>query len=214
MFEQPSTLIFWTVGSVTHTALVNNVQENKKVTLQLSAPCTIWRKDVVKYVCVWGFLLLRALIRIATHHTMWNHMKKTKTKNKEAFAPHKSSTTLFAMMDYITGLTGMSIMDIWWSSEWMGTVESRVISHYVLKTCYVLENSLRWEWNGEERSWNVAFLSLLLRTTQSWDWATHTSHLSLKTSEKEKQKSSLHGFLCFDLWKFLSDFYPSRWHAY
>lgn len=93
----------------------------------------------------------------ATLHTMWNHMKKTKTKNKEAFAQHKSSTTLFAMMDYITGLTGMSIMDIWWSSEWMGTVESRVISHYVLKTCYVLENSLRWEWNGEETSCFLVF---------------------------------------------------------
>lgn len=73
----------------------------------------------------------------ATHHTLWKHIKN-QNKKQGSFSSQKSSATLFAMMDYITGFTGMSLMDIWWSSKWMGTVESNVISHHVLKSCYVL----------------------------------------------------------------------------
>lgn len=41
----------------------------------------------------------------------WSH--KQKKKGKKGFPPNKSNTTLFAMMDYIPGLTAMPIMDIW-----------------------------------------------------------------------------------------------------
>lgn len=41
----------------------------------------------------------------------WSHKQKQK-KGKKGFPPNKSNTTLFAMMDYIPGLTAMPIMDI------------------------------------------------------------------------------------------------------
>lgn len=44
-----------------------------------------------------------------SHQKTWSHKQK---KGKKGFPPNKSNTTLFAMMDYITGLTAMPIMDI------------------------------------------------------------------------------------------------------
>lgn len=56
-----------------------------------------------KYVCVCGFLWLIQTTLIK---------KLGATKGKKGFPPNKSNTTLFAMMDYIPGLTAMPIMDI------------------------------------------------------------------------------------------------------
>lgn len=46
--------------------------------------------------------------------------KKKKKHTKKLFLQNKNDTTLFAMMDYSSGLTGMSIKDIWFEfqREW------------------------------------------------------------------------------------------------
>lgn len=67
-------------------------------------PCAT--RNQRKYVCVCGFLWL-----IQT--TLIKKLGATnKKKGKKGFPPNKSNTTLFAMMDYIPGLTAMPIMDI------------------------------------------------------------------------------------------------------
>lgn len=153
---------------------------------------------------------------------------KTKKKKQGSFCDKNSCQALFVMMDYITGLTGMSIMAIWWCSN---EGEQWTVGRYYtmsLKTCHIQGNSLRWAWNGEvmtvmstEPVPAEMLLSCLIpfrgEQHKSCDWATHAFHLSPESLfffKKKKQKCSLHGLLCFDFWKSLSDFYPSRWHAY
>lgn len=98
MFWASIWLTSWSVDSVSHAALVNNV----KVTLLLSAAQKRTTKSVLG---VWGFPLLCALTQTPRLVKTWNHAQQ---------AGSFSATQKRHCQVWITTcLTGMSRMDMW-----------------------------------------------------------------------------------------------------